>query len=138
MLRILNVVAIVVLVGSAVYAYSIKYATLYQVEKMAKLQRELQAETDSLAMMRAEWAHVANPVRVEALADQYLGGQVMLLSQIATLASLPDKSARGDQIGSTLQDLGLAEPTNTPGVSSASATPADKPKPGAARSRTGR
>ncbi len=115
MLRILNVLAIVALIGSAVYAYSIKYATLYQAERMAKLQRELIAETDSVAMLRAEWSHVAAPVRIEALADKYLGGQVMELSQIATISSLPDKVFRGDEIGSKLQDLGLkdAKPTST-------------------------
>lgn len=109
MMRFLNVLAIVALIGSAVYAYSIKYATLYQAERMAKLQRELQSETDSVAMLRAEWSHVAAPVRVEALADKYLGGQVMELSQIATLSSLPDKVFRGDEIGSKLQDLGLKD-----------------------------
>jgi hypothetical protein len=75
-------------------------------------------------------------VRVEVLADQYLGGQVMQLSQIATLASLPDKASRGDEIGAKLQDLGLSEPTNTPGAAGPSATPAAKPpatKPGAPR-----
>ena len=109
MLRILNVLAIVVLVGSAVYAYSIKYATLYQAERMVKLKHELQNEKDSLAVLRAEWAHVANPVRIETLADQHLGGQVMLLSQIATLATLPDKVSHGDEIGSKLNDLGLKD-----------------------------
>jgi hypothetical protein len=136
MLRILNVLAIIVLVGSAVYAYSIKYATLYQAEKMAEMKRKLASETNSLATVRAEWAQVANPVRVEVLADQYLGGQVMQLSQIATLASLPDKASRGDEIGAKLQDLGLSEPTNTPGAAAPSATPSAKPsatKPGAAR-----
>ena len=113
MLRILNVLAIVVLVGSAVYAYSIKYATLYQAERMVKMKRELQNEKDALAVLRAEWAHVANPVRIETLADQHLGGQVMQLSQIATLATLPDKAARGDEIGAKMQDLGLSEPTVT-------------------------
>ena len=137
MLRILNVLAIVALVGSAVYAYSIKYATLYQAEKMAKLKRELQSETDNVAMLRAEWSHVANPVRIEALADKYLGGQVMQLSQISTVAGLPEKAARGDEIGAKLADLGLAEPTNTPAAAAASsATPASprpsaKPAPGA-------
>ena len=107
MLRILNVLAIVVLVGSAVYAYSIKYATLYQAERMVKLKHELKNEKDALAVLRAEWAHVANPVRIETLADQHLGGQVMQLSQIATLANLPDKAARGDEIGAKMKDLGL-------------------------------
>jgi hypothetical protein len=143
MLRFLNVAAILMLVGSAVYAYSIKYATLYQAEQLAKLKRELQAETDALAMVRAEWAHVANPVRIEALADQYLGGQVMQLSQLATLAALPEKAGHGDEIGAKLQDLGLAEPTSTPSAASpaATATPqpgAATPKVGAATLKTGR
>jgi hypothetical protein len=119
MLRILNVLAIVVLVGSAVYAYSIKYATLYQSERMVKMKHELQNEKDALAVLRAEWAHVANPVRIETLADQHLGGQVMQLSQIATLATLPDKAARGDEIGAKMKDLGLSEAT---------AAPSDAPK----------
>jgi hypothetical protein len=131
MLRFLNVLAIVALVGSAVYAYSIKYATLYQSEKMIKLKHELQSEIDSVAMLRAEWSHVANPVRIEALADKYLGGQVMQLSQISTVGGLPEKAARGDEIGAKLADLGLAEPTNTPPAAAASsATPAaNKPAP---------
>jgi hypothetical protein len=131
MLRFLNVLAIVALVGSAVYAYSIKYATLYQSEKMIKLKHELQSEIDSVAMLRAEWSHVANPVRIEALADKYLGGQVMQLSQISTVGGLPEKAARGDEIGAKLADLGLAEPTNTPAAAAASsATPAaSKPAP---------
>jgi hypothetical protein len=131
MLRFLNVLAIVALVGSAVYAYSTKYATLYQAEKMIKLKHELQSEIDSVAMLRAEWSHVANPVRIEALADKYLGGQVMQLSQISTVAGLPEKAARGDEIGAKLADLGLAEPTNTPAAAAASsATPAaSKPAP---------
>jgi cell division protein FtsL len=125
MLRILNVLAIVALFGSAVYAYSIKYATLYQAERMAKLKHELQSEKDSVAMLRAEWSHVANPVRIEALAEHYLGGQALELSQIVKLSSLPDKISRGDEIGAKLQDLGLGAPTNTPSAASASsATPA--------------
>ena len=114
MLRILNVLAILVLVGSALYAYSIKYATLYQAERMVKLKHELQNEKDALAVLRAEWAHVANPVRIETLADQHLGGQVMQLSQIATLATLPDKTARGDEIGAKMLDLGLSDATAKP------------------------
>jgi hypothetical protein len=134
MLRILNVLAIVVLVGSAVYAYSIKYATLYQAERMVKMKRELQNEKDALAVLRAEWAHVANPVRIETLADQHLGGQIMQLSQIATLATLPDKAARGDEIGAKMKDLGLSEATapsdaskNTPAASRNSAKEPSKP-----------
>lgn len=138
MLRLLNVLAIVVLVGSAVYAYSIKYATLYQAERMAKMKHELQTEKDSLAMLRAEWAHVANPVRIETLADQLLGGQVMQLSQIATLAGLPDKGARGDEIGAQLQSLGLSDPAPEAKTNAAPKPASPKPaaKPAAAKAKS--
>lgn len=109
MLRLMNILAVLALLGSAVYAYSIKYATLYQAERMATLKHELSKETDALAMMKAEWAHIAAPVRIEALADQYLGGQVMDLSQIATPASLPEKGAAVDKLGATLNELGLGD-----------------------------
>ncbi|MGO8737564.1 cell division protein FtsL [Rhodoblastus sp.] len=124
MLRLMNVIAVVVLIGSAVYAYTIKYSTLYQVEKLNRLKHELQSETDGLAMARADWAHVAAPVRIQALADQYLGGQVMQLSQIASLSSLPAKAPASDAIGNELKDLGLgaANGPATPGASASSRT----------------
>jgi cell division protein FtsL len=127
MLRLMNVIAVVVLIGSAVYAYSIKYSTLFQVEKLTRLKHELQAEKDNLAMARAEWAHVAAPVRIQALADQYLGGQVMQLSQIATLSALPDRGPPTDAIGAELKDLGVGAPgaakaPSAPGASASSRT----------------
>ncbi len=134
MLRLMNVIAVVVLIGSAVYAYSIKYSDdLPGRETSTRLKHEMQAENDGLAMSRAEWAHVAAPVRVEALADQYLGGQVMQLSQIATLSSLPDKGPATDAIGNELKDLGVgaAKGPVAPGAS-ASADGRDRPWPGAA------
>ncbi len=140
MLRLMNVIAVFVLIGSAVYAYSIKYSTLYQVEKLTRLKHQVQAETDGLAMARAEWAHVAAPVRIEALADQYLGGQVMQLSQIASLAGLPDKAPATDAIGNALKDLGLGAAAKGPvtpgaakGVAKGPATPGASASP-----RTGR
>ena len=41
MIRFLNVVAICALVGSAVYAYSIKYDTMLQAEQVNKLKNQL-------------------------------------------------------------------------------------------------
>ena len=126
MFRILNILAVAALIGAAVYAYSIKYSTLYQAEQLSKLKRDLAAETDSIAMLKAEWAHLANPVRIEMLAEKYLGGQTMQLSQIVSASALPEKGVRGDEIAAKLNDLGLGAPTNTPAAQSGGATPAPK------------
>ena len=55
MIRLLNVLAIVGLIGSAVYAYSIKYDTLYQGGQVSKLQTALHTERQAIAVLRAEW-----------------------------------------------------------------------------------
>ncbi|MBB4197189.1 hypothetical protein GGD83_000975 [Rhodoblastus sphagnicola] len=123
MFRILNIVAVIVLVGSAVYAYEIKYSTLYQAEQLAKAKRDLSRETDRVAMLKAEWSNLVNPDRIETLAGKYLGGQTLQLTQIVSASAVPDKAARGDEIAAKLSDLGLDAPTKTPSASSAPATP---------------
>jgi hypothetical protein len=137
MFRILNIIAMAVLMGSAVYAYEIKYSTLYQAEQLAKAKRDLMRETDAAAMLRAEWARIANPDRIEVLADKYLGGQTLQLSQIVTANAVPDKVMRGDEIGAKLQDLGLGASTQTPANTPAHQTAAHAPA-GVSPSRTAR
>ena len=65
-------------------------------------------------MQRAEWAHLTRPDRIAPLADKYLTDLEMTRpTQMVTFAQLPDRAARGDEIGKKLEALGLAEPTNT-------------------------
>ena len=126
MIRFLNIVAAAALIGSAVYAYSIKYQTIYRTDQIAKLTRQIQQERDGLNMQRAEWAHLTRPDRIEPLADKYLTDLEMTRpNQMVTFAQLPERAMRGDEIGKKLEALGLAEPTNTPGGSRspAQATP---------------
>ncbi|MCB1544805.1 MAG: hypothetical protein H6872_12880 [Methylobacteriaceae bacterium] len=133
MIRFLNIVAAAALVGSAVYAYSIKYQTIYRTDQIAKLTRQIQQERDGLNVQRAEWAHLTRPDRIAPLADKYLTDLEMTRpNQMATFAQLPERSMRGDEIGKKLEALGLAEPTNTP---SARRPPAPATPAGAARKR---
>lgn len=114
MVRILNLLAVAALIGSAIYAYSIKYETIFHAERIVKLKHEIKEEQDQIAMLRAEWAHLTRPERIEALADKFLTLQPVSLRQIANADALPSKTARIDAIGDKLEALGLAEPTNTP------------------------
>jgi cell division protein FtsL len=129
MVRFLNILAIASLIGSAIYAYSIKYDTILHAEKIVKLKHEIQREQDQIDMLRAEWAHLTRPERIEALASKFLDLQPSALSQIIQADALPEKGPRIDEIGNKLEALGLGAPTNTPGDantldSSPSATPA--------------
>jgi cell division protein FtsL len=114
MIRFLNILAIVALIGSAVYAYTTKYETIYRAEQINKMKHEIQAERDGIGVLRAEWAHLARPERIQELATKYLDLQPLSLNQIVSASALPEKAARVDAIGRKLETLGLAEPTNTP------------------------
>ncbi len=52
MIRLLNVLAIACLVGTAIFAYSVKYETIFRAEKIVQLHEKLQAETDAIGTLR--------------------------------------------------------------------------------------
>ena len=129
MIRILNIIAITALISSAIYAYSIKYNTMLHAASIANLKAEIKKEQDQIGLLRADWGHLSRPERVQALADKLLALQPLALNQIVKIEAVPDKAARVDTIGRELENLGLAEPTSTPGDTSPnSATPSSSKK----------
>ena len=114
MLRILNVLAVLALIGSAAYAYQIKYETAYYAEQLAKTRHQLDKERDNIGVLKAEWAHLARPERLQGLSDKFLDLKAPSLMQVVKAAEMPNKAAKFDAIGRKLDTLGLGLPTNTP------------------------
>lgn len=105
--RILNVVAVLALVVSAVLVYRIKYDATLHAEQVAKLKRMISQEVDAVAVLKAEWAFLARPDRIQRLAVQHLDLKPMEREQTVKLASLPDRPVPVDEIGKKLEALGL-------------------------------
>lgn len=114
MWRILNVFAVLGLVASAVYAYTIKYETILFAEQIIKVKHQIAAEQDGIDRLRAEWALLTRPERIQVLADKNLALRQLSLDQIVQVADIPQRPPKVDDIGRKLDDLGLGEPTNTP------------------------
>ncbi len=114
MWRLLNLVAVAVLIGSAVYAYSIKYETILYAEQILKVRHQIAAEQDGIERLRAEWAILTRPERLQVLAEQNLGLKPLSLDQIVAAGDLPVPPPKTDAIGRKLEALGLGEPTATP------------------------
>lgn len=112
--RFLHIVAILALVGSALYAYRIKYDTIYLAEQVTKRRNQIAREREAIAVLRAEWQLANRPDRIQALADKFSDLQPGAVQQIVRLADVPMRSAPVDSIGQKLEALGLAAPTNTP------------------------
>ncbi len=65
-------------------------------------------------MLRAEWAFLNRPDRLQAAVEQHLDLQPMTMPQLARLSDLPNRPPREDGIAKKLEALGLLEPTATP------------------------
>lgn len=129
MIRIIHLIAIALLIGSAAYAYSTKYETLYYAETLAKLKSKVQRERENVAIAKAEWAMLTRPDRLQKMVDKHLDLQPMTIAQMARLADIPNKGSK-DEIGMKLEALGL-EPEATSSTTAASkpaAKPTAKPK----------
>jgi hypothetical protein len=135
MLRLLNILAVLALVGSAVYAYTIKYQTSYRAEQIAKTKIEIKAEQDAIAVLRADWAYMTRPERLQPLADRYLPDLGPLkVTQLVSPQALPQKT-RGDSIGAKLSEIGLSAPATPPAAPGAPTT-TPKSEPAKAKSAT--
>ena len=123
MWRFMHAAAIAALIGSAGYVYGVKYQTIYASEQLVKTRHLIDKEKDAINLLRAEYAHLARPDRVQALADSKLGLEPLVLTQIATVDELPDAKPKIDSIGRTLESLGFTADNSTPAVTAADATP---------------
>ena len=79
-------------------------------------------EKDEISLLRAEWAQLTRPERVQALAAKFLDLQALDLAQIVRPADLPDRVPRVDSIGRKLDMLGLGDASSTPRNATAGAT----------------
>ena len=123
MWRLMHGVAIAALIGSAAYVYGVKYRSIYASEQLMKTRHQINKERDAINLLRAEFAHLARPDRIQALADSKLGLVPLSLSQIATIDELPDSHPKVDSIGRTLESLGFTADNSTPAVTAADSTP---------------
>jgi hypothetical protein len=91
LVRLINLVVIAALVFAAAWVYEIKYAATRQTERVAKLRVEIRRERDAIASLRAEWAQLDNPDRIQALARRHLTLRQLDATQFDSLDALPEK-----------------------------------------------
>lgn len=88
-MRILNILVIAALVVAASYVYKIKFDSTLQAERVAKLRHELRRERDAVAVLRAEWAKLQAPTRIQGLAERHLKLKPMASTQFGSFDNLP-------------------------------------------------
>ena len=94
MMRLLNMLVIAVLIFAASYVYKIKFDSTLQAERVAKLHDEIRKERNAIAALRAEWARLEMPSRIQGLAGRHLKLQEAKPAQFDSLDNLPERPAQ--------------------------------------------
>ena len=90
-MRILHFCALVLLVLAAAYVYEIKFESTLRAERVAKMRVDVRRERDAIAALRAEWATLDNPARIQSLSRRHLQLRPADATQFDLLQNLPEK-----------------------------------------------
>jgi hypothetical protein len=94
-MRLLNIMVIGALILAASFVYKIKFDSTLQAERVGKLAGELRHERNAIAILRAEWAKLDTPGRIQGLADRNLALRPIVPTQFDSLDRLPERPPAG-------------------------------------------
>ncbi|MFC7334130.1 cell division protein FtsL [Rhodocista pekingensis] len=109
---------------ASVILYQTSYRVQEQAEKLSSLNRQIVAEQEAIQVLRAEWAYLNDPTRLETLVAQHLLLQPTRAEQIVSLDAIPEKQPE------MLATVTVPVPARKPGRAVA---PARSPKPDTSR-----
>ena len=90
-MRLLHLFVIGALVFAAAYVYRIKMDSTVRTERVLKLHAEIRAERDKIAVLRAEWAKLDSPQRLQGLVERHLALKPLNANQYNDLKNLPER-----------------------------------------------
>ena len=121
-MRIIHLLVVGMLVFAAAYVYRIKMESTSRVERVQRLNAEIREQRDAIAVLRAEWARLDAPLRLQGLAERHLALKPIVATQYDQLKNLPDrppnfaKPGNRDPIGAMIETIdAAADPANVTG-----------------------
>jgi hypothetical protein len=124
-MRIIHFLVVGMLIFAAAYVYRIKMESTSRVERVQRLNAEIREQRDAIAVLRAEWARLDAPLRLQGLAERHLGLKPITAQQYDQIRNLPERPPNftrdPDPIGSMLNTIeaGADAPVVTGSVPSA-------------------
>ena len=71
MMRIVNIVLVVLMLGAATWTYNVKHAAQRDIAEIHSLEQRIKAEKDTISLLKADWAYLSQPARLQELSDLY-------------------------------------------------------------------
>jgi len=112
-MRILHFLVIGMLIFAASYVYRIKMESTSRTERVLRLNAEIREQRDAIATLRAEWAKLDAPLRLQGLSDRHLPLKPLNATQYDSLKNLPERPSffkpdEHDPIGAMINTIDAA------------------------------
>jgi hypothetical protein len=91
-MRIIHLLVVCLLVIGASYVYRIKMESTSRTERVQRLHAEVRAQRDAIAALRAEWARLDSPKRLQGFAERHTNLRPIDARQYDQLKNLPERS----------------------------------------------
>jgi hypothetical protein len=118
-MRFLHICVFALLVFAAACVYEIKFESTLRAERISKMRYDIRRERDAIAALRAEWATLENPARIQGLVRRHSPLGPMHPTQFDSLDRLPDKPPQivqplpEDAIASMIENPDSEPPTGS-------------------------
>jgi cell division protein FtsL len=90
-MRIIHILVICALVYAASYVYRIKMDSTARTERVSRLHAQVREQREAIAALRAEWAKLDAPRRLQILAERHLKLKPIDANQYDSLKNLPER-----------------------------------------------
>lgn len=90
-MRFVHLLVICGLVFAAAYVYRIKMDSTTRTERVLKLHAEIREQRDAIARLRADWAKLDAPRRLQGLAARHLPLKPVNVGQYEDLKNIPER-----------------------------------------------
>ncbi|MBB2971123.1 hypothetical protein [Mesorhizobium sp. RMAD-H1] len=96
MLRTFDIILITIMLAAATVTYKIKYDAEKRMAEIAKLQRKIDFEKDTITLLKADWSLLTQPNRLQKLVEIYqseLDLKPIDARQIVSIDDIPERPA---------------------------------------------
>lgn len=91
MLRCLNACLVLAALVSAFVLYRLEHATRATERDIARMERKIAGERETIKLLTAEWSSLTRPERLQRLAETHLGLKPVSASQLVSESELPER-----------------------------------------------
>lgn len=112
-MRFVHLFVICALIFGAAYVYRIKMESAVRTENVLRLRADIRKQREAIASLRAEWAKLDSPKRLQELASRHLSLRPIEATQYDSLKNLPPrppsfgKPGDPDPIGTMIESVDL-------------------------------